>query len=120
MSNQKTLDPDTPVSEACERLAKVYSGVTATQRHPLYRWTQIANDAAVLSEDIRRHQEDEALNRIAKLLGRLLEFVGFGLCEADINQPQLLPYTLLRTEFRHNYHDSPSNAPAKESLSKWI
>jgi len=127
MAHLKLLTPETPLHDACLRLGKVYSEVGATKRLPLYRWTQISNDAAVLAEHVRRrHHENDALERIAKLLARLLEFVGYGLTPGEpINfehEHKLLAYDLLRGCLRRQSakHLRLPNAPKTESLSKWV
>jgi hypothetical protein len=125
MAHLKLLTPETPLHDACCRLAKVYSGVEATKRYPLYRWTQISNDAAVLAEHVRRrHQETDALERIAKLLGRFLEFVGYGLTSGKpitfVHENKLLAYDLLRGCLARQSSKHLRNAPKTESLSKWV
>jgi hypothetical protein len=125
MSHLKLLTPETPLHDACLRLAKVYSDVGATKRYPLYRWTQISNDAAVLAEHVRRrHQESDALERIAKLLARLLEFVGYGLTAGEPikfeHEHKLFSYDLLRGCLLRQSAKHLPNAPKTESLSKWV
>ncbi len=125
MAHLKLLTPETPLHDACLRLAEVYSGVEATKRYPLYRWTQISNDAAVLAEHVRRrHQEDDALERVAKLLARLLEFVGYNLRPVGslnfIHDNRLLPYALLRACLVRQSAKHLRYAPKSESLTKWV
>src|SRR5262245_11025483 len=59
-----------------QKLGSLYEAVSVS-RDPMFAWVQIANDVTILGEELRRHRLNEAVRRSAKVLMRLLEFVGY-------------------------------------------
>lgn len=119
----KVITPGTPLRDICKGFRMVYEPVGIMTNMPLYRWTQVSNDVADLAEKIRRpHMEDPALQRLAKILARILEFVG-RYTEGQyprISLDDKIDFnSLIHASLRYQ-SISGSSTPADEYLSKWI
>lgn len=64
------------IEEIAKRLAGIYAQVKLS-RDPMFSWLEIMNDVTILGEDLRRDRGDEAVDRAATVLARLLEFIGY-------------------------------------------
>jgi hypothetical protein len=64
------------IEEVANMLAGIYAGVSLS-RDPIFSWLEIMNDVTILGEDLRRERNDEAVDRAATVLARLLEFIGY-------------------------------------------
>ena len=60
------------IEEIAKRLAGIYAQVSLS-RDPIFSWLEIMNDVTILGEDLRRGRDEEAVDRAATVLARLLE-----------------------------------------------
>src|SRR5881296_3076489 len=84
------VDTNCPVDQWCSDIATVYSNVRVSD-YPMFRWSQFTNDVTILGEYVRRGEENQSRAQVARILGRLLDFVGAYLYRADVPEPNF-PY----------------------------
>ena len=74
INNLNELNEKTPLNLWCKSLAEIYKDVTVSD-YPMFRWMQFVNDVTILSEEIRRRRYNEAIDQVANILGRYLDFI---------------------------------------------
>ncbi len=64
------------IDEVAKKLGLLYEHVSVA-KDPMFGWVQIVNDVTILGEQLRRNRAEEGADRAAKILFRLLEFLGY-------------------------------------------
>lgn len=117
-----TFDLDSSIDDISKSLGQIYKGVKLAQA-PSSRWVQIVNDTTILGEEIRRGRTPEAADRSARILMRLLEFVGYYLY---VYEPTFEPKksVRLRDFVAHAFRSSSvkylDKSRPPEGFTRWI
>jgi len=64
------------IDEVAKKVGLLYEHVSVA-KDPMFGWVQIVNDVTILGEQLRRNRAEEGADRAAKILFRLLEFLGY-------------------------------------------
>ncbi len=112
-----TLDAPT-IEDIAQDLASLYERVDLS-RDPMFSWVQVANDVTILGEDLRRDRRSDAIERAAKVLWRLLEFIGYYTYVRPIEGDEFADTVarLLRSPSATDF--MPAGDP-KEGPTRWI
>lgn len=114
---QEPFSLEQPSIEAIgERLGRLYSGVSLS-RDPMFAWVQITNDVTILAEELRRSRDDEATERAANVLWRLLEFIGY---YAYVHKPGPTFAGTVARLLRQASHDDIMPEGPREGPTRWI
>ena len=110
---------DSPgIDEVARRLGILYQGV-GIAKDPMFAWVQIVNDVTILGEDLRRNRGGEGAARAAKVLFRLLEFLGYYLRIHPITEADEFANVVARELRRRSYRSLFPNGP-REGPTRWI
>jgi hypothetical protein len=110
----------TPIEEVAKKIAGIFSSVSIST-YPVFRWLHIVNDATILAEEIRRNRPEKATERAAKILMRLLDFLGHYLYVHKIDENMLIfPNLLAKTLRTPSYSQYFGGKQLEEGPTRWI
>lgn len=124
VSNAKPFTLNEPsIEEIAKRLAGIYAQVTLS-RDPIFSWLEIINDVTILGEDLRRDRGDEAVDRAATVLARLLEFIGYFTYIHEPGNDNTVHDIVARSLQQNSYakyipKDKPREGPTRWILAKY-
>jgi len=85
----------------------------------MFAWVQIVNDVTILGEQLRRNRRSEGAARAARVLFRLLEFLGYYLYTKGAQGDDEFADAVAKDLRRESYRDLFSNGP-REGPTRWI
>lgn len=107
------------IEEIAKRLAGIYAQVTLS-RDPMFSWLEIMNDVTILGEDLRRDRGDEAVDRAATVLARLLEFIGYFTYLHAPSTDNTVHDIVARSLQQTSYAEYMSEGEPREGPTRWI